>query len=121
MTTEDRLAAMRDWFHQHEGVGLELPDGWFGRPYDNVHQITNISLSKGELHITFDDRIKIAGRGSSIAGMTASELRLLVDHLKVEWTGFGSKGVHHTKTFEQALLVIHSSEDPIQKGAPRSQ
>ena len=28
------------WFDQVEVAGLVLPDGWFGRPFDNLHSLT---------------------------------------------------------------------------------
>jgi hypothetical protein len=37
-----------------EAFGIILPDGWFGRPFDNQHKIKDIFVSKNQVNISFD-------------------------------------------------------------------
>lgn len=35
--------------------GLVLPNGWFGRPFDNRHEIKEYSVSNAGLSVPFDE------------------------------------------------------------------
>jgi hypothetical protein len=48
---------MEKWFEQNEVFGLKLPDGWFGRPYDNHHRITLLEDRKHKLLIEVDEQL----------------------------------------------------------------
>ena len=37
--------------------GLILPSGWFGRPYDNFHQLTWIEERKSKLIVEIDNQL----------------------------------------------------------------
>jgi hypothetical protein len=43
-----------DWFDQTGGGGLVLPNGWFGRPYDNIHQLDSVAVNDDGLVIVLD-------------------------------------------------------------------
>lgn len=64
MVVPPRVETIRSWFLRNDGGSLELPDGWFGRPYDNVHRLTNVSLHADALHLALDDRLFITAQGS---------------------------------------------------------
>ena len=63
------LAAMsasetvRQWFAKEHGGGLILPDGWFGRPYDNQHQLTLIKHEDNTLTLVLDSRLMLMFEG----------------------------------------------------------
>lgn len=46
------LNDVRAFFLEHPFVGLVLPDGWFGRLYDNWLQYSRIHMSGDELRTT---------------------------------------------------------------------
>jgi hypothetical protein len=48
---------IQDWSDKNKGFGLELPNGWFGRPYDNIHQITWIEDRKFKLLVEIDEQL----------------------------------------------------------------
>ena len=50
----ETLAAVRDFFERFRYAGLILPNGWFGRPHDNMHELTKGAASAGALVIELD-------------------------------------------------------------------
>lgn len=44
---------IRSFFDEHPSVGLILPDGWFGRPHDNLLFFTEVETFEGQLSIKF--------------------------------------------------------------------
>lgn len=36
--------AIAMFFANHEVASLKFPSGWFGRPYDNWHRLTGVSI-----------------------------------------------------------------------------
>ncbi|WP_141733927.1 hypothetical protein [Oligoflexus tunisiensis] len=52
-----RIEDVEDWFKSIEKscFGLVLPNGWFGRPYDNQHVINEFRVSDNEIYFRFDD------------------------------------------------------------------
>lgn len=43
------------WFQLAKAGGLVLPDGWFGRPYDDLHILTYVETRPHKLLIELDD------------------------------------------------------------------
>lgn len=61
------LDEVRAFFLEHPFVGLVLPDGWFGRPYDNWLQYSWIDTNGDELRIQFaQDEIAILTGGIEV-------------------------------------------------------
>jgi len=46
---------VKKWFEKSYGGSLKLPDGWFGRPYDNIHTLKSVDGESGKLTIQFND------------------------------------------------------------------
>ena len=45
MTPTEMIDVVRRWFFKVEqATGPILPDGWFGRPYDNIYLLSNVQL-----------------------------------------------------------------------------
>lgn len=43
------------WFASWEvGPGLILPNGWFGRPYDNIHSLTFLAVRPKKMLVELD-------------------------------------------------------------------
>ena len=56
---------IQKWFEKNTGGAILLPDGWFGRPFDNLHTLVSvdekdnclqINLDDGDTHLTFHGR-----------------------------------------------------------------
>jgi hypothetical protein len=48
--------AVAMFFGNHEVASLKLPSGWFGRPYDNWHQLTKVSIERDLVLIRLDEK-----------------------------------------------------------------
>jgi hypothetical protein len=71
--------AVIDWFQENEeSRGIILPDGWFGRPYDYLLTLVEISSSDDVLNISLSDDFSFRAYPR-----TPAELR--VDHAKEKW------------------------------------
>ena len=51
------LGTIRDWFSSVGGGSLYLPNGWFGRPYDGIHQLTYIEHRPHKLLMELDNQL----------------------------------------------------------------
>ncbi|MBI1355584.1 MAG: hypothetical protein GC160_14695 [Acidobacteria bacterium] len=47
-------SAIERWFNEKGYGGLMLPDGWYGRPFDNMHRLVSISERDGQLELFVD-------------------------------------------------------------------
>lgn len=89
MTRAHQLNAIRRWFDQHHGGGLVLPDGWFGRPYDNHHRLTDLQECDDDIVIVLDDNVTITIK--DVKRATSSDLELDIgssERIRVEWTTY---------------------------------
>jgi hypothetical protein len=52
----------QSWFRavKNSCFGLILPNGWFGRPYDNQHVLTKYCVENEGIYIKFDDGMEIS-------------------------------------------------------------
>lgn len=96
MSNAQTLVAIREFFGIVGYAGLILPSGWFGRPYDNLLQLSRSEASEGSLLIELDDQLLLTFDGQPVATSTNNGLRLggfAVLHW--DWTEFGSTVPHH--------------------------
>ena len=63
MTPAAAAALIRSHFDESANVGLVLPDGWFGRPYDNMSTLDAVIGEGDELSISLDTDNRILVRG----------------------------------------------------------
>ena len=73
------------WFRREETCNLMLPDGWFGRPYDNLYRLTSLEetpdnsliMDLGGMKLLFDDLRLALDQGEKLL---LSEFKKLVVH-----------------------------------------
>ncbi|MDR2983037.1 MAG: hypothetical protein LBV12_12435 [Puniceicoccales bacterium] len=53
------IETVKEWFSRESGGSLSLPDGWFGRPYDNRHSLTSFAQTSDGYELILDKTIKI--------------------------------------------------------------
>ncbi|MSP13841.1 MAG: hypothetical protein EXR62_12905 [Chloroflexi bacterium] len=70
------------WFQIARVGGLVLPDGWFGRPYDNTHQLTHLEIWSHKLLIELDDQLLLIFTDIKKVRIENSEL-LLTDFVQL--------------------------------------
>jgi hypothetical protein len=92
-TPDDARHDLVRWFGR--GVaGLVLPTGWFGRPFDNAHELTWCEARKDRLLVELDgQQLLTATReiGLEIAG---NELVVTAEQVVFDWIEYGTPKVH---------------------------
>lgn len=92
------MQKVRSWFSHNSGSGLVLPDGWFGRPYDNFHSLTE---TDGQLSLTFYGPIDVCDTGNELVISGYSRLEF-------DWREYGSLA-RHSDIYDggEVRLVAH--------------
>ena len=74
MNRKDVNTEIENWNRMFPRFGIELPNGWFGRPYDNIHSLTYcierdhkiiIEVDK-QLYLIFTKPITISSNESTL-------------------------------------------------------
>lgn len=103
-----RLAEIiQSWFDEELGGSLVLPDGWYGRPYDNQHTLTSVVESGKTLTIVLDQKLTL--RFESLKSVEPREHELIFGpfkKLRFEWKNFGSSGQRGAKEYEGGEVKI---------------
>lgn len=86
------LATIREFFEQREVASLKLPEGWFGRPYDNWHQLSDVEFDGPTLVITLDAAQILRVRTSDRVVVEGRTLRVPVADGTWKWTPYGDRG-----------------------------
>lgn len=96
-----------DWFKQTWGGSLLLPSGWFGRPYDNSHQLASVFESSTRLVVVLDDgHLKLSFEGVPEVEATKSELIFRsFNRLTFDWKEYGSLKLH-SEVYEGGEIKI---------------
>lgn len=100
-------AAIHAFFSEHEVASLRLPSGWFGRPYDNQHQLTEATTAGDSVVVRLDQRqvLTLVAEGAS---EEAGVLRVAVRGGRWDWTEYGGEA-EHREVLESGLVEFHAS------------
>lgn len=79
------IETIRGFYERHTVVGLRLPDGWFGRAYDNLLTITSIDNVAEEICIEFSGGEKLRVCGTSNVERFENAL-VITGFTLLEWT-----------------------------------
>lgn len=91
-------------FAERGAVGLKLPSGWFGRPYDTLFQLSGITEQGDDLVIELGPQHRLTLTGPVAAENTSAGVRLVGFRMLVwEWEEYGSEKRHCDK-FEDGVL-----------------
>ena len=70
------------WFEREEGAGLVLPDGWYGRPFDNLLNL--ISIERDAIVLLADAFVR--AEVIEVFGLDGQrELGRVADVLEADW------------------------------------
>jgi|SRR5579859_374882 len=95
------------WFKDEAGGSLFLPDGWYGRPYDNWHALTSIEESGNTLTIILDQKLTLRFDGLKSVKAQKRELTFgPFEKLRFEWEGFGTDRVRGSKEYQTGEVKI---------------
>jgi hypothetical protein len=95
MTPEQIVTVIVEWFDRVHGASLKLPNGWFGRPYDNLHRLTRATFSAGTVIVVLDECQELSISSPGSVSVDPKELRLVNSTRIVwRWVEYGSTEVH---------------------------
>jgi hypothetical protein len=104
----EAIDTIRQWFGQFGEGSLQLPDRWYGRPYDNLHQLTSIVKTQDVVTLTLDSRLVLQFYGLKAA---ASQQKQLVigpfDRLHFEWMHAGPNPLRGEQEYCDGVVTIH--------------
>ena len=85
---------VRSFFADHEIASLRLPSGWFGRPHDNWHQLTEVKPDGEAVQVCLDETqiLTLHAEGVSSEGLV---LRVAITGGSWCWTEYGGDQEHN--------------------------
>lgn len=91
---------VQQWFKDEWGGSLFLPDGWYGRPYDNQHALTSVEETGEDLTILLDGKLKLRFEGLKSVEARKGELVFgSFAKLRFDWETYGADIKHGTKEY----------------------
>jgi hypothetical protein len=102
--------AVKAFFDEHEVASLRLPSGWFGRPYDNWHDLTESGAEGGALLIRLDDSQVLTIEADSVSS-EGLVLRIHVRGGRWRWTDYGGDA-EHEETLGPGLVEFYAPFHP---------
>ncbi|MFN8075920.1 MAG: hypothetical protein U0Q15_10940 [Kineosporiaceae bacterium] len=105
MSAERALVSVQGFFEAGGGrAGLILPDGWFGRPYDTLLDLTRAQADGGRLVVVLDDTQVLTFDGDVVAERGENGLRLSgFSALTWRWREYGSS-VENEQTYASGAV-----------------
>lgn len=89
------LMAVCSYFQEFGQAGLILPDGWFGRPYDNLFTLTGVQASYSLLKIELDGDLDLSFQGQVEVSRDQQEIAISgYDGLSFTWREDDSADYH---------------------------
>jgi hypothetical protein len=87
------VAAIVAFFAEHEVASLRLPSGWFGRPHDNWHHLTEVATEDGDVLVRLDEKqvLRLDAEATSVEGRV---LRVKILGGRWDWTEYGGEREH---------------------------
>lgn len=103
----ENLKAVREFFREFDDVGLVLPDGWFGRPFDNLFRLTRSEMQPGLLILELEENLILSFRGDIQLERTGAKLRIDgFSEFDLDWIEFGSTASHHDRFTRGAVELV---------------
>lgn len=95
MTTDAVLQVIIEWYARVRLASLELPLGWFGRPFDNLHELTWSAARPHKILLEFDRQILlIVTDPEQVDAMDAELLLGGCTQVTLDWQEYGNLKSH---------------------------
>jgi hypothetical protein len=86
--------AVEAFFGEHAVASLRLPTGWFGRPYDNWHELSDVTVV-GDVVVVRLDELQVLPLHAVTARIDGRTLQVTIHDGYWEWTSYGGTDRHH--------------------------
>jgi hypothetical protein len=95
MQPSEIVRAVESCFAEHP-AGLVLPDGWFGRPYDNLHQLTACTATGGTVRVELDGQLSLEFEGSGTVAVRDGAGLVIRGFTSLLWVrrAYGGREIH---------------------------
>lgn len=98
------------WFKEELGGSLLLPDGWYGRPYDNQHALTSVDETGEALTVILDRKLTLRFEGlKSVEGRKGELVFGPFDKLRFDWETYGTDAKRGTMEYQTGEAKIVSA------------
>lgn len=95
MTTAEAAEVITDWFTRVRVASLVLPNGWFGRPYDNLHELTWAGATRHKLLVELDSQLLLILTDPGDVDFDSAELRITgCVQVVLDWQEYGNMTPH---------------------------
>lgn len=87
------VEAIDAFFAEHDVASLRLPSGWFGRPHDNMHQLSKVALEGDHVLVILDGKqvLLLDAVGASQVGRVLS---ITIRSGRWDWVEYGGNDEH---------------------------
>jgi hypothetical protein len=108
MSLDAILQVVTGWFAAAGAASMKLPHGWFGRPFDNRHQLTSARVMAGRLILELDgSMLLVLAHPTSAERSDGDVLRISgFLHGALSWDGYGGS-VGDVETFGGGDVEFH--------------
>ncbi len=95
-------------FCRRHRPGLKLPDGWFGRPFDNQHVLTAAREADDGLLLELDGRLRMMLRGPVEVVVDPGRRLELTGFTSLSWErqDYGSSGRAHRTEYGPGTIEL---------------
>ncbi len=100
---------VRAFFAEHEVASLRLPTGWFGRPHDNWHHLSEVGAQDNEVVIRLDE-IQVLRISVEATASPGRILRLTIPGGRWDWTEYGGER-RHAEVLGPGIVELHAPFD----------
>lgn len=105
ITAHDVLQVVRGWFGDVGLASLKLPSGWFGRPYDNLHQLTWSEVRGAKVFVELDGILHLIITAPTAVTVEGNDLRVSgFTQLVFDRQDYGSSPASHAEVFTSGVL-----------------
>ena len=98
--------AIGAFFAEHEVASLRLPSGWFGRPHDNWHQLTEVATQGADVLVRLDEK-QVLRLDAEATSLEARVLRVKIHDGRWDWTEYGGHK-EHIEALAPGLVEFHA-------------
>ena len=98
--------AIEAFFAEHGVASLHLPSGWFGRPHDNWHQLTEAATVGDEVRVRLDDK-QVLTLDAEDGSVEERRLRVFIRGGRWQWTEYGGD-TDHSEVLAVGAVEFHA-------------
>ena len=107
MRAQEVLDVVLDWYAVAEVASLQLPSGWFGRPFDSRHRLTASFVAADRLVLVLDDRVLLCLAHPTTVQAVPESLRISgFPYGTLDHDDYGSGGGSHVQAFREGEVVL---------------